>query len=392
MVEHYEHVRRVKAALIERLRHGRRRPGERFLSTRALADRFDVSYQTAHRLLSELVAEGWLVRRPRSGTFIPGRRRVFRGVELVFHPRCRREGSFGAHLLELLTDRLRHERIDYRINRAADPNRTRLAQDRLPIIWEQPAFVHALAERERPAIVLNDRPPLGAGSLFIDSLSTDDFGGGVLAGQLLRRHLGPRARLGVLAGPRDDARCKDRVRGLASTGPAFVAYAKGWDDEPGLAAAARLMRRRPAGVFCANDRLAEALLRWLAEHRRPAEHPPVVGFDDAPIAEQLNLTTIAIPWRAMVDATVDICHIRFADREHTPAHRILNPHPVIRSAIEPTETAAGPRPAAARAGGQPRRRAERHPRGDLPHRRQAERGASGRRSDDRAARRARGVG
>lgn len=45
----------VQAALIARLHGGFAQPGGRFLSTRAVAQRFAVSYQTAHRRL----ASGW---------------------------------------------------------------------------------------------------------------------------------------------------------------------------------------------------------------------------------------------------------------------------------------------------------------------------------------------
>lgn len=41
----------VKAALVERLESDFAHPGGRFFSTRAVAQRFAASYQTAHRLL-----------------------------------------------------------------------------------------------------------------------------------------------------------------------------------------------------------------------------------------------------------------------------------------------------------------------------------------------------
>src|SRR5882724_4889454 len=96
------HVAEVKAALVARLRSDFAHPGERFLSTRAAAQRFSVSYQTAHRLLVELEGERLLHRRAASGSYFPGRRVLLRGVQLVFHRRAKRKGSFGAHLQELL--------------------------------------------------------------------------------------------------------------------------------------------------------------------------------------------------------------------------------------------------------------------------------------------------
>jgi DNA-binding GntR family transcriptional regulator len=58
------HQRRVEAvheALIDKIRSGLLRPGDRFVSARALSQRYDISYQTADRLLSQLAEEGYVV-------------------------------------------------------------------------------------------------------------------------------------------------------------------------------------------------------------------------------------------------------------------------------------------------------------------------------------------
>ncbi|MFA7235649.1 MAG: GntR family transcriptional regulator, partial [Phycisphaeraceae bacterium] len=85
-----EHVAVVKQKLAARLNDGLHRPGSRFMSNRAIAEQFGVSYQTAHRLACELEAEGLLERRPFAGTFVAGRRRGYRGVHLIFNARAGR--------------------------------------------------------------------------------------------------------------------------------------------------------------------------------------------------------------------------------------------------------------------------------------------------------------
>ena len=105
------HVVEVKAALVARLRHEFAHPGGRFLSARAVAQRFSVSYQTAHRLLGELHDEGLLRREAASGSYVPGQRTTLLGVQLLFHPRAKRKGSFGAHLLEQLEAALQRQGI-----------------------------------------------------------------------------------------------------------------------------------------------------------------------------------------------------------------------------------------------------------------------------------------
>src|SRR5436190_10971201 len=104
-----EKVEEIKAKLITRLREGFYRAGDRFLSNRAVAQKFGISYQTAHRLVSELCAEEWLERRPASGTYIPGGKSRGDGVQFIFHKRATRAGSFGARLLAALCARLDRE-------------------------------------------------------------------------------------------------------------------------------------------------------------------------------------------------------------------------------------------------------------------------------------------
>ena len=69
----------------------------------------------------------------------------------------------------------------------------------LPVIWECPAAVRLCAAGDRSAVLLNDRPPLGMQSVYIDSVSTDDFSGGVCAAQILQQKAGARQGSGKIA-------------------------------------------------------------------------------------------------------------------------------------------------------------------------------------------------
>ena len=80
-------VQQVHDVLAMHLQSGQYQPGERFLSNRALAERYQVSYQTADRLLRDLVTQGLLERRAQSGTYVSGEAQALRGVSLVLHPR-----------------------------------------------------------------------------------------------------------------------------------------------------------------------------------------------------------------------------------------------------------------------------------------------------------------
>src|SRR5690606_5484982 len=106
-------VSEVKNALIEKITEGHRRPGNWFISNRELAARYEISYQTAHRLISELCEEGYLHRTPASGTYVASEKHPPTGVALMMHENSQsKERRFGAILRRLLQDRLEREGIE----------------------------------------------------------------------------------------------------------------------------------------------------------------------------------------------------------------------------------------------------------------------------------------
>ncbi len=325
------HIQGVRDELIQRLDRGAFRPGERFLSNRALVNQFGVSYQTADRLIRELVVEKRLVRRAASGTYVPGRPGL-RGVGLLFHIRARRKGSFGARLIAELTSRMDRERIEWSAswfdpNRRAKPRAIR--EDLFPVLWESPQSITELIGRNRALLLLNDRPASGMQSVYIDSVSVDDFSGGACAAQMLGGK-GDRAsgRFAVLAGPRHDRRSADRVAGFLSLADATVIAAANWFVEDGLKVAARAVRAGTDGIFCCNDRLAEAIVLHCG--RQGIARPPLIGFDDAPIARELNLSTIAIPWAELAEGAMSVIRKRLAGDSTTASRQIFAPRPLPR--------------------------------------------------------------
>jgi hypothetical protein len=322
-----ERVDEVKAKLALRLREGFYRPGDRFLSTRAVATKFNVCYQTAHRLIQELCRDGVLERRAASGTYIPGNKNVCAGVQLIFHPRSRREDSFGARLLGALLARLERERIKWSLD-WTESRRVKLAPDLFPVIWESDAAMRACLKQRRSALLLNDQPRPGMESVFIDSVTADDFSGGASAAQLLLQRAGRAGNLAVVGGPAEDIRSRQRVEGFKSVARATVVTSGGWFFEHGYRAAKTVLKKKPKGIFCCNDRVAEAIISFCQQQKVAC--PPIVGFDDAPIAEKLNLTTIAIPWEELVSGAIAVIRKRMSGDNGTASHQIFMPRPVIR--------------------------------------------------------------
>ncbi len=318
-------VESLRRELRERLSAGAV-AGERFLSNRGLARHAGVSYQTAARLLDELVREGLLRRHHGSGTYVAGRQPRARRVHLVFHPRGLRPGSFGSRLHDMLCDSLRA--ADIRPEEHWTTRPAPFPDGAYPVYWEVDPDTRGTPSRGRFALVLNHPPPPGLQARFIDSIGVDDFSGGCAAAELLRRKIGSRGAA-ILAGPRGDPRSAARVAGYRTIFPrAPVAHARSWYREGAAAAARRLLARRPSGILCANDRLAEAVCRAAAASRCPRPH--LVGFDDAPVAAELHLTTIAIPWEELVASATRVIASRLRGDTRPATQIILQPHPVAR--------------------------------------------------------------
>ncbi len=320
-------ITQVKQRILDRLRNGFYRPGDRFLSNRDVAELFAISYQTAHRLIAELCDEGHLQRRPQSGTYVPGGAVSHVGVQLVFHSRAGTANSFGSKLLAHLTSRLDLEGISWKLVWAQ--SEVALDTDRIPVVWESPDTVDWCTRHGRQAVLINDRPRGGLQSLFIDSVSTDDFLGGACAGELMRAQSRSRRGVAILAASHDDGRSRLRVEGFQSVLNAAVIHARNWFYDDGYAVAPQVVATGTAGIFCCNDQLASAVVRWCQEQGRAV--PPLIGFDDAPVAESLNFTTIAIPWEELVDGVTQVVRRRLAGDRSTSSHQIFNPRPVIRN-------------------------------------------------------------
>jgi len=162
-----DHVAKVKQKLRAKILARAFASGQRFLSNRGIAAQLGISYQTADRIVRELVREGLLVRRAGSGTYLPGERRQLGGVQLIFHRRARRKSSFGARLLSTIVAGLNAANVEWRMNwfDPATGRLPRLMRDRYPIIWEARPAVKAACAQQRMALLINERPPPGLAAL-----------------------------------------------------------------------------------------------------------------------------------------------------------------------------------------------------------------------------------
>lgn len=168
---------------------------------------------------------------------------------------------------------------------------------------------------------------MGFYSHWVDSVSMDDYGGGVMAGQLLLSRIGCGV-VCVVGGPKGDLRSIARVDGFRSIYPKSQCfYAGSWGRPMPRRLFQELSQFSLDGAFCVSDRIASRVLK---ETRWSGEVPHLVGFDNTPAALESELTTIAIPWGDLVDSACAVILQRLNQDRSAARDAILRPQVVMR--------------------------------------------------------------
>jgi DNA-binding transcriptional regulator YhcF (GntR family) len=324
-----QRVHDAKTKILNRIREGFYRPGDRFLSNRGVAKTFNISFQTAQRLVAELCEDGYLRQKASSGTFIAGARIELSGVQLLVSERTKSLQGVISRLFSYLREGLENEGVSWSTDFIG--SEAVLKEGRFPVFCDCPA-VASIAAKRNYALLLDDAPPAGLEASYIDSIAADDFSGGACAAQLMVQKYSPTGRYFILAGPTKEAKTLKRISGFRSILPqAKVISAESWFYEDGLRVAHLVVRSNVQGVFCCNDHLAHAVIRYSEE--RGFKCPPLVGFDNDPLAEELNLTTIEIPERKMVELAIEIIRKRLQGDSSSSIRQILSCRPIVRGSL-----------------------------------------------------------
>jgi LacI family transcriptional regulator len=171
------------------------------------------------------------------------------------------------------------------------------------------------------------------------SVAVDDRRGGALAGEHLLT--GGRRAIVYVTGPPSIRQCVDRGSGLQdavrdagrrrSVQSVGVAHLTG---QAGYGAAAEVLRKRPDGVFCANDVVALGLLRGLLEAGvRVPEDVAVVGYDDIEFAAiaAVPLSSVRQPARQIGNTAAGLLLAeRAAGEDHIHTNVVFQPELVVR--------------------------------------------------------------
>jgi hypothetical protein len=324
-----QRVSETKSKILTRIREGYYRPGDRFLSNRAVARTFGISFQTAQRLITELSEEGWVQQRASSGTYIAGSKINLEGVQLLVSQRTLSLKGVFSRLFRYLTDQLNQENIAWSNDWIG--KEPAIKNGCFPVFCDCPALASVAANRNY-ALLLDDTPPPGLEATYIDSIAADDFSGGACAAQLFLQKKPAAGRYVVLGGPLNEIKSVQRVAGFRSIIPqAKLVSAGSWFFEDGMKVAGQVIRPGLSGVFCCNDLLAKALIVHCRQKNLP--FPPLIGFDNDPIAEELNLTTIEIPEHRMVDDAVAIIRRRLEGDTAPASRQIFSCRPIVRASV-----------------------------------------------------------
>jgi LacI family transcriptional regulator len=209
-------------------------------------------------------------------------------------------------------------------------------------------LLRALARSASPIVVICKLPE---GSL-VDSVYTDNASGVELA----VRHLlaSGRRRLAMVNGPPEtlpgEVRGRAFQEALTAAGlavdPASIECAADFTHSAGRAAARRLLSRsQPDAVMCANDLIAVAVIRTLAEiGRRVPDDVAVAGIDDTELAEfhLPSITSVSLESAALGNRAARMLLDRITDPDLPLRREVIAPRLVVRESTRPEQGSTVP--------------------------------------------------
>jgi LacI family transcriptional regulator len=194
-------------------------------------------------------------------------------------------------------------------------------------------IVVSLHESRMPFVLIGHHPSLDLNSVDLDN---------VQGARLATSHLlgAGRKRVATISGSQNTMAGRDRSYGYRLAlkekdiifDPALVVDGN-FTEQGGYLAMQKLLPAHPDGVFAASDLTAAGAMRAILEAGlRVPEDIAIVGFDDLPVATQLepSLTTIHQPIQRMgtlaVETLINIIH-----EPQSPPHRIvIEPELILR--------------------------------------------------------------
>jgi DNA-binding LacI/PurR family transcriptional regulator len=196
---------------------------------------------------------------------------------------------------------------------------------------DQP-YLRDLAAEDRAVVIVNG----DGASLGLDSVRTDDFAVGALAGDHLCE-LG-HTRIGMIMGSPNHASARDRLAGFRASlerhelslneRRTFQGYYES-SEESGREGICKILSDQPdtTAVFCCNDTMAQWALQGAVEMERPVpDSLSLIGVDDNPISAYSRpaLASVRQPSRDIARVATEILLKRLAGSGASGSREVLN--------------------------------------------------------------------
>ncbi len=352
-------AQQLRDILMDQVRTGRLRPGDKVPSERELTRAYGVSRATVRNTILGLAAEGLVTRTVGSGTYIAedikaneaaetetgtigllvGRQHVpVQSIRDDFYYYKVMEGiqaemkASRRHLLFSYLDDDERENAQIVSGLEGKVDGVLLAEA------ASSALVQHVHERRLPCVLIN--PSIDDIDQRFDSLGVNNRSG---AHKALAHLIGlGHRRIGCLRGPASSQAAQDRFDGyrvaLEEAGipfdPGRVVVVQGWTREEGASAARALLGQSPdlTALFCASDTLALGALSGLGDAIKVPQDLSIIGFDDITLSSHSApaLTTVHSPTFELGRQAGRQLLARIRNRSLLVSRVLLSPELVVR--------------------------------------------------------------
>ena len=316
-------------------------PGER-----TLAKEYGYSYMTIRKAVDNLVTEGVLYKLPTKGTFVADRKTSKKKTKIIgYFLDSKIIAGLTSPYYSLIFNALEKEaaKHGYSLIYFSDIDDSKSLNHLNKI---DGVVASCFPRNEEIIHEINDRVPLvvidnSSSDKTIPSIIIDNFNAVSDAVKYLCS-LGHK-RIGFMTGLADSDVGKNRYEGyksgLINNGLALndeLVYRGNYSFKSGLVGADYFLslKKLPTAIVCANDSMAIATIRQIAQRGLSVpDDISIVGFDDVEVASQINpaLTTLAAPIAETAEKALDMLTSLMNGEKAENKHIALPAKLVIRS-------------------------------------------------------------
>jgi len=297
--------KQIKEYLLEEIRKGKIKPGEKIPSEEKLAEIFGVSRMTAREAILELINEGYFFRVFGKGTFlkedIEDKKEILKKKIVIKVPNLK--NSFYYQIISGAEIVFTHKGYEFKIltdrdNQIGEKNifESVLKEKEVALLLISSYYTHTNINilkkivEKKPVVVVDVKIP----GIKVDTVISDDFKGGYM----ITEHLIETGYKKILhlAGPSGDSSADERRKGYLECVKKYelkpeIRYTK-WELEDGYFEIKKvfLNRKDIEAVFCCNDEVAIGCYKGLKEFGiKVPEDVGIAGYGNMDIGRVIEV-------------------------------------------------------------------------------------------------------